>query len=108
MADYQVKIVLVRKANIIVFTLINIPTSGVKDREVISNDSGKTGEQTGSRGGRSGGGGEGVECHQSHLREIFTVNLNLILILAIMILLLSGVAETGKRNANASFPIHIN
>ena len=59
MADYQVKIVLVRKANIIVFTLINIPTSGVKDREVISNDSGKTGEQTGSRGGRSGGGGEG-------------------------------------------------
>ena len=69
--------------------------------------SGKTGEQTGSRGGRSGGGGEGGNWHQSHLREIFT-NLNLILILAIMILLLSGVAETGKRNANASFPIHIN
>ena len=56
MADYQVKIVLVRKANIIVFTLINIPTSGVKDRKVISNDSGKTGEQTGSGGGGAGGG----------------------------------------------------
>ena len=66
MADYQVKIVLVRKANIIVFTLINIPTSGVKDREVISNDSGKTGEQTGSGGGGAGGGGEGQSHHHHH------------------------------------------